>query len=491
MFAQGLAPVCLNGLWGYIDTNGKYVFEPQFDYAESFYYHKYPTVRVGNYYGAVNSDGEYAVLPWLESIGDFWYGYAAAKHDGLWGIIDEEGFWAVDPIYAVIGDYNAVCAVVSMDEKASLWDVYNVAPGAGLVSLPGGEILLELGHDDISIAYDDGTINAVKDGVKHIYKLNNGKLGEVTVVDSSLDLRVYMPNEGEKVAFLEDGADIKWDEDAPLPRLVGATALLPVYAAFAQATYPDTLRYSGLDVTTADDFELSEDSIGHVSDILFTCTKTAEAYDRLIDGETDIIFCAGPSEKEALLARLKGEELELTLMGYEAFVFIVNADNPISDITVEQIKKIYSGEITSWADLGYSELGEIIAYQRPENSGSQTALEKLMGDTPLMEAPEYVVDSMTMIVDNIEYRNLENSIGYSFRFFVSGMMGSDVKLLQIDGVAPTEENIRNSSYPLITPIYAVTRKGDANPNVRILLDWITDPQGQELVEKSGYVGLGN
>mgnify|MGYP003371159075 CR=1 FL=1 len=181
-------------------------------------------------------------------------------------------------------------------------------------------------------------------------------------------------------------------------------------------------------------------------------------------------------------------EFEYTLFGYESFVFIVNPENALDGITVDQIKAIYSGELTTWDELGVEGLGEIIAYQRPKNSGSQTALEKLMGDTPIMEAPQMDgSDGMEDILQTIEYRNLPNAIGYTFRFFCADMVGSKVKLLAIDGVEPTVENISNGKYPIITPLYAVTRKGESNPNVKRLLDFLTDPQGQELVEKSGYV----
>ena len=486
-FNQGMAAVKLGGLWGYIGIDGQYVLEPQFESAGSFFYSKYAAVKKDGLWGAIRDDGSYVVPPCYERLGSFYDGYAEAMKDGLWGLIDEEGNWAVDPVYVVIGDRNDVCAVVSMDEEADLWSVYDVAPGAGLISLPEGNILLELGYDNISIAYDDGTVSAEKDGKTSVYRIVNGQIEEIAIVDSSLDLDVYKPNEGESVAVLDSEADFSWNLDHPLPMLDGATALLPIYSAFAQAIYPDTLRHS--EVGGSYDEEEAAITPEQTGDVLFTCTKTAKAYERLMNGETDIIFCGGPSEKQTFLAKLNGVEFELTPIGHEAFVFIVNKDNPIDSITVEQIRDIYSGKTTAWADLGYPELGNIIAYQRSENSGSQTALEELMGNIPLMDAPEYVAETMSGIVDNIEYRNLENSIGYSFRFFVSGMMGSKVKLLAIDGIEPTEENIRNGSYPLISTFYAVSRKGETNPNVQAVLCWITGEQGQELVEKSGYVGI--
>ena len=285
----------------------------------------------------------------------------------------------------------------------------------------------------------------------------------------------YYPNEGAKVAELSGEAHIDWDEGAPYPRLDGAKALLPVYAAFAEAVYPENTRL-----------------VSYVEDAnaLFTYTNTVSAYERLMHGETDMIFCAGPSRAETEQAAGLGVEFELTCMGYEAFVFIVNAENPLESITVDEIRGVYSGEITRWDELGVQDIGDIIAYQRNENSGSQTTLEKLMGDTPLMKAPQmYVSDGMEDILTTIEYRNFPNAISFTFRFFCKDMIGSGVKMLAIDGVDPTEENIRNGSYPLITPIYAVTRKGDTNPNIQIFLDWITGPQGQELLEKSGYVGI--
>ena len=135
-------------------------------------------------------------------------------------------------------------------------------------------------------------------------------------------------------------------------------------------------------------------------------------------------------------------------------------------------------------------LGKIVAFQRSEGSGSQTALKRLMGDTPLTEAPkERTVNSMEGIVEKTgEYRNFKNALGYSFLYYCREMARSDtIKLLKLDGVAPTAENVRNGSYPQTSSFYAVTR-ADADENTLRLLEWIAGPQGQSLVEKTGYVG---
>ena len=111
----------------------------------------------------------------------------------------------------------------------------------------------------------------------------------------------------------------------------------------------------------------------------------------------------------------------------------------------------------------------------------------------LMEAPQEIVAwDMGDILETVEYRNLPNALGYSFRFFCTEMMKSEVKLLAIDGIAPTVENIRSNAYPLTSTLYAIRLKSNVeNPNVNALWDWLQTNQAAELVEKSGYVaGMG-
>jgi len=80
-------------------------------------------------------------------------------------------------------------------------------------------------------------------------------------------------------------------------------------------------------------------------------------------------------------------------------------------------------------------------------------------------------------------------MGFSFRFYVEGIIKNpDIKIIAVDGVAPTVENVRNEKYPIITPLYAVTYEGQTNENVDKLLQWILSEEGQEIIEKTGYVG---
>jgi len=268
-----------------------------------------------------------------------------------------------------------------------------------------------------------------------------------------------------------------------LPRMDGATALYPVYAAFADAVYPDGALEDA--VYTTDSWGWMEENS------LLRCSTTSEAYKALAAGEADIIFVAAPSDAQMENAKAMGEEMLFTPIGKEGFVFFVNSQNPVDNLSAEQLRGIYSGKYTNWKDFG-ANLGKIRAFQRDEGSGSQSTLVRFMGKTPLMTpCIEEIIDGMGGVIHRVaDYKNYKNAIGYSFRFYSTEMVkNNQIKLLCINGVAPTVENIANGSYPITGDFYAVTLASNQNPNVNLLIEWILSEQGQELIEKTGYVPL--
>ena len=121
-------------------------------------------------------------------------------------------------------------------------------------------------------------------------------------------------------------------------------------------------------------------------------------------------------------------------VGTEAFVFFVHKDNPIDNLTTEQVQGIYSGEITNWSQIG-GKNEEIAAYQRNEGSGSQSMLIRFMDGKKIMEAPtEMVDDLMVGIVERIsDYRSKSNSIGFSFRYYLEGIIKNpDIKIYAVE-----------------------------------------------------------
>ena len=115
-----------------------------------------------------------------------------------------------------------------------------------------------------------------------------------------------------------------------------------------------------------------------------------------------------------------------------------------------------------------------------------------MGDTPIM-TPETKerVDAMGGIIKEVaEYKSKSGSIGFSFRYYVEGIIKNpDIKMISIDGVSPSIENIKGGTYPITTPLYAVTYEDNPNENVQHLLDWILSEEGQYIIEQTGYVGI--
>ena len=180
-------------------------------------------------------------------------------------------------------------------------------------------------------------------------------------------------------------------------------------------------------------------------------------------------------------------------------MFFVNSENPVTGLTVEQIQKIYTGEIRNWHEVG-CKFQKILPYQRAENSGSQTALQRLMEGLPLMEPKkEERIGGMGGIIKSVaNYRNFKNAIGFSFRFYSTEMVKNDqIRLLALNGVEPTVDTIRDGSYPIANSFYAVTASPigqpapeETNEDLAALIDWILSEQGQWLIEETGYVGIG-
>jgi phosphate transport system substrate-binding protein len=330
--------------------------------------------------------------------------------------------------------------------------------------------------------------------VDRVYK---NSIMEVGDGEREIYLGYYEPfRERSRANALNEQSTLTITDD--LPRLDGATALYPLYAAFVRATYP-AANYNVYADPRAD-LEQKSGGIEYLSTVV--CSKTDTAFENLIDGYADIIFLMGVSDAQRATAAAHGLELEITPIGREAFVFLVNRRNTVSNVSVEDIKAIYSGEITNWSYFG-GENDAIMAYQRPENSGSQTMMQKLMDDSPLMVAPQEDIHSMMGLYTAVSsYKNYRNSLGYSFRYYIETMLNDaelrKVKLLEIDGIAPTAETIADGSYPFADNFYAITvanREPSSDSekarveNTQRLIDWILSAQGQELVEKTGYVKI--
>ncbi|MDR0937392.1 MAG: substrate-binding domain-containing protein [Oscillospiraceae bacterium] len=199
----------------------------------------------------------------------------------------------------------------------------------------------------------------------------------------------------------------------------------------------------------------------------------------------DIILATYPSDEELEMAETFNEPLIIEPICSDSFVFITRTDNPVDNLTLEQVRKIYSGEITNWSELGGSDL-PIKAYQREKNSGSQSGMEQLvMQNTPMAEPiTAAIVETMEGLINTVaEYQNGLASIGYTYKYYVERLYQNDnIKILKIDGYEAGSEN-----YPLNVNYYAAIRENDGEDSIgRKFLNWILSDEGQLCVKQAGY-----
>lgn len=283
-----------------------------------------------------------------------------------------------------------------------------------------------------------------------------------------IDVRSYLPH--------EDGSDLPIIDSSlkltdNLPVLDGAAALVPVYAAVIDNVYPEgSVTYAG--------GEFSDDNYygeNFAEDSAMQYKNTVRGYQAIVDGTTDILFCAGPSEEQKRYAEEKGVELVYVPIGLEGFVFFVNESNPVNNLTVDQIRKIYACEYTNWNEVGGANR-VINPVTRLEGSGSQTTFEAFMGDYKIGRKSPLAITGA--------------SIGFSFRYYMDGIVENDaVKMLSLNGVYPSAENIQNLSYPIVAQFYAIYRADNENENIPTLIEWLLSEEGQTLIEETGYVRI--
>ncbi len=271
------------------------------------------------------------------------------------------------------------------------------------------------------------------------------------------------PTPGETFVFTREN----------FPRLDGSTATVPLGEAIASV--------------------LLGESRENVADLIHF-SKTTGAYNALMAGEADLLVVAEAGEATYAQRDEQGLEWSQEPIATEALVFMVNADNPVDSLTVEEIQKIYTGEITNWSQVG-GEDREIVPFQRNKGGGSQAIMEKeVMGDLEMMQPAntEYFIGTMEGLIEAV--RSFDGSpaaIGYTVYYYAEDMnMADGLKLLKVDGVEPNDDTIRSGAYPFRTFYYAVMNAGEPEDGpTAILYRWLLSPEGQKLVDHEGYVAV--
>lgn len=259
-----------------------------------------------------------------------------------------------------------------------------------------------------------------------------------------------------------------WIKD--LPRMDGSTSAIPLEIG---------LKSGFLDIS----YEQAKELVSH--------TTTHDSFKRLINGETDLIFSVPISEEQRKMADDAGVKLFMDPVAKEGFVFVVNAENPVDSLTSEQIRKIYSGEITNWSEVGGND-EPIIPYQRNKDSGSQNYMTVFMGDTPLLPPKvDYTPGSMQSLMESIAvYDNSSSAIGYSVYSYAAQMYESAnrVKYIAVDGVIPSKTTMADGSYPLLSCTYIIYTDKSPKSAAKFAEKALSD-EGQGYVLESGYLPI--
>ena len=256
---------------------------------------------------------------------------------------------------------------------------------------------------------------------------------------------------------------------ANLPRLDGSTSTVPLAQAMCAVL-------------------LGEDQEQTAQLIHFS--RTTQSYYNLMNGNADLLLAAEPTP-EVMEELDQRNSWYMTPFAIDALVFVVNQNNPVDSLTVEEVQKIYTGEITNWSQVGGEDL-DIVPFQRNKGAGSQNMFEKLVmdGRTPMAPPSTWTADSMSGLLDAVrEYDNSAAALGYTVYYYANDMeMARGLKVLAIDGVSPSAQAIRDQEYPFLNPYFVVIPKDlPQDDPARILYDWVLGPDGQKLAALEGYV----
>ncbi|MFI3254081.1 MAG: phosphate ABC transporter substrate-binding protein [Eubacteriales bacterium] len=167
------------------------------------------------------------------------------------------------------------------------------------------------------------------------------------------------------------------------------------------------------------------------------------------------------------------------VFAFDGIALIVNTDNGITDISSEDLAKIFTKEVTNWSELGGND-GQIVVVGRDAASGTRGAFEEILGVTD-NTAYDSELDATGAVISTVAGN--ANAIGYVSLSAVS----DQVTAINVDGVSPSEETIKDESYPIQRPFIFVTSSNIADPEMEAFVAWATSEAVAELVSSKGAV----
>lgn len=201
-------------------------------------------------------------------------------------------------------------------------------------------------------------------------------------------------------------------------------------------------------------------------------------------GIKDVI--SGISEIGMSSRELKDEEktsVQGTTVAYDGIALLVNTENPVSNISLEDVKKIYTGEITNWKELGGDD-SPIVVVSREEGSGTRDAFQEIVGYKSEELTKDATISDGSGAVKTTVAGN-KNAIGFaSFEY-----IDNTVKALSVNDIEPTAENVKAGDYKISRPFILVTKEDSLTENGQKLIDFVLSTEGQQIVEENKLITI--
>lgn len=209
--------------------------------------------------------------------------------------------------------------------------------------------------------------------------------------------------------------------------------------------------------------------------VTYNATGSGSGIQAVMEGRCDIGLSSRSLKEEEI-----NSGLTETVLAYDGIAIVVNPENPIEDLDLETIGKIYTGEITNWSQLGGKD-GEIVLIGREAGSGTRDGFESITGTEGLCQYRQELTstgDVITTVAGN------PNAIGYASMASV----GDSVKVLTVEGVAPTEETVKNGGYVVQRPFVLVTKTETAlSESAQKFFDYCTSGEANDGIIAAGVV----
>ena len=220
---------------------------------------------------------------------------------------------------------------------------------------------------------------------------------------------------------------------------------------------------------------LGEAFMNNNSGASFTYNPTGSGIKAVLEGRCDI----GLSSR-ALKDEEKAEGLVETVLAYDGIAMVVNPENPVSDLSLEQIAAIYTGEITNWKEVGGND-AEIILIGREAGSGTRDGFETITGTAEACKYRQELTSTGDVIAT---VASNPDAIGYASL----AALKDTVKALSVSGVTPTEETVKDGSYIIQRPFVLVTKEGTAlSATAQKFFDFALSTDAADIISAAGAV----